>query len=676
MTITEADQSNKDASIQGDLCHDDCNQEDIVYAQFTFNAEDDDEITIKAGDPVVVICRDEGYDDGWWQGRNIDGEIGLFPSNFVMATPPQLSVSMRDSTINTAANVPPSPQSISAENPEQSLNSTLNSPIDNHQIQSQDDPSKWSVDQVCQWLKRKGFHRFQDAFREQNIDGSVLLSSRIDMTALKQLGLGTLDKRLRLLNYISQLRKNAAQYASLDQNGSSPAMSLNNFKSSMITESSNDIRPLSFESLKSLDKSSQSSMDLFKRLSKENSMSGDGYQSSQVGAPVKPKKKKRKTVKLSVDVRGDVKTLADVLRLPRQSDYITTLGTPKLSGNEAPSPLTCLSASVDFCGYLWKRGGRNHWSWKRRYFVIKDMILWYFKCDNGDSKALGLIPLPSYVIVPSKDNDITRRNYTFEARHPDARTYYFKANSLVEMQSWMNALTQSALGIELNSQRQTVQNQIFNNEDDSCSQKSDINHDASLLNNNQIESDMVNENAQTDSELVREQSSDQDHKQNILNKIKRMGINPLERLPLKLDQLLQEKADEQINVEKPELQTFSDEDHLNCINSICGVQITSLDDLSDFYIIVKYVISLLQRSQSHPVTEVSASWYLRKCIKEPLTRIDCLENANLLWNILQGADCQHVITELQAEKITPKSLVDGDSSKLKTLLDNLRSYIV
>ena len=46
---------------------------------FEYEAQDDDELTLHVGDVIDVIC-DVG--DGWWRG-NLNGTIGILPSNFV-----------------------------------------------------------------------------------------------------------------------------------------------------------------------------------------------------------------------------------------------------------------------------------------------------------------------------------------------------------------------------------------------------------------------------------------------------------------------------------------------------------------------------------------------------------------------------------------------------------------
>lgn len=38
-----------------------------VFALHDFEAENPDEVSFKAGEPVVVVEKDDAYGDGWWQ---------------------------------------------------------------------------------------------------------------------------------------------------------------------------------------------------------------------------------------------------------------------------------------------------------------------------------------------------------------------------------------------------------------------------------------------------------------------------------------------------------------------------------------------------------------------------------------------------------------------------------
>ena len=39
----------------------------VVYGVHDFDAENPDELSFKAGEKVVVLEKDEQYQDGWWQ---------------------------------------------------------------------------------------------------------------------------------------------------------------------------------------------------------------------------------------------------------------------------------------------------------------------------------------------------------------------------------------------------------------------------------------------------------------------------------------------------------------------------------------------------------------------------------------------------------------------------------
>ena len=51
----------------------------MAKVTFDYDAENDDELTLKEGDVVKVLDQEE---EGWWKGE-LNGSIGVFPSNFV-----------------------------------------------------------------------------------------------------------------------------------------------------------------------------------------------------------------------------------------------------------------------------------------------------------------------------------------------------------------------------------------------------------------------------------------------------------------------------------------------------------------------------------------------------------------------------------------------------------------
>jgi hypothetical protein len=71
-------------------------------------------------------------------------------------------------------------------------------------------PSEWTVDEVVDWLRSKGFDQaVLDAFIEQEITGDVLLE--IDAAVLKaEFGIAAFGKRTRIANAISELKRPAS----------------------------------------------------------------------------------------------------------------------------------------------------------------------------------------------------------------------------------------------------------------------------------------------------------------------------------------------------------------------------------------------------------------------------------------------------------------------------------
>ncbi|ORX61002.1 hypothetical protein BCR36DRAFT_365587 [Piromyces finnis] len=57
---------------------------EIVFGQYQFDAEEEDEIGFKVGEPIIIVEKDEKYNDGWWKGMKFNGTIGIFPSNYVI----------------------------------------------------------------------------------------------------------------------------------------------------------------------------------------------------------------------------------------------------------------------------------------------------------------------------------------------------------------------------------------------------------------------------------------------------------------------------------------------------------------------------------------------------------------------------------------------------------------
>ncbi|XP_054264753.1 uncharacterized protein LOC128987765 isoform X2 [Macrosteles quadrilineatus] len=103
-----------------------------------------------------------------------------------------------------------------------------------------------------------------------------------------------------------------------------------------------------------------------------------------------------------------------------------------------------LSAPVTLQGWLYKQGSEGLMLWKKRWFVLSEYCLFYYKTSE-EEKLLGSILLPSYKISPCGTDDKVYRKFVFKAEHANMRTYYFAADSQPLMAKWMNALSLASI---------------------------------------------------------------------------------------------------------------------------------------------------------------------------------------------------------------------------------------
>ncbi|XP_046494128.1 pleckstrin homology domain-containing family A member 7 isoform X6 [Equus quagga] len=126
-------------------------------------------------------------------------------------------------------------------------------------------------------------------------------------------------------------------------------------------------------------------------------------------------------------------------------------------------------------GWLHKQDSSGMRLWKRRWFVLADYCLFYYK-DSREEVVLGSIPLPSYVISPVAPEDRISRKYSFKAVHTGMRaliynsstggspaeqsgmrTYYFSADTQEDMNAWVRAMNQAAQVLSRSSLKRDVE---------------------------------------------------------------------------------------------------------------------------------------------------------------------------------------------------------------------------
>ncbi|KAM6214615.1 LOW QUALITY PROTEIN: pleckstrin homology domain-containing family A member 5 [Rhynchocyon petersi] len=121
-------------------------------------------------------------------------------------------------------------------------------------------------------------------------------------------------------------------------------------------------------------------------------------------------------------------------------------------------------------GWLYKQDSTGMKLWKKRWFVLSDLCLFYYR-DEKEEGILGSILLPSFQIAMLTSEDHINRKYAFKVRkegpfyyhltlrsilsndhvifnqaaHPNMRTYYFCTDTGKEMELWMKAMLDAAL---------------------------------------------------------------------------------------------------------------------------------------------------------------------------------------------------------------------------------------
>ncbi|XP_006866077.1 PREDICTED: pleckstrin homology domain-containing family A member 5-like isoform X2 [Chrysochloris asiatica] len=133
-----------------------------------------------------------------------------------------------------------------------------------------------------------------------------------------------------------------------------------------------------------------------------------------------------------------VHPMSPVGRTSRTSKKVHNFG--KRSNSIKRNP----NAPVVRRGWLYKQDSTGMKLWKKRWFVLSDLCLFYYR-DEKEEGILGSILLPSFQIAMLTSEDHINRKYAFKAAHPNMRTYYFCTDTGKEMELWMKAMLDAAL---------------------------------------------------------------------------------------------------------------------------------------------------------------------------------------------------------------------------------------
>ncbi|XP_041441670.1 pleckstrin homology domain-containing family A member 5 isoform X5 [Xenopus laevis] len=163
----------------------------------------------------------------------------------------------------------------------------------------------------------------------------------------------------------------------------------------------------------------------------------------QTPSSVSSQEKKDRTVSMSSEspncnTQHPTNPTSPLTRSSRSSGKIHNFG--KRSNSIKRNP----NAPVAMRGWLYKKANSGMKLWKKRWFVLSDLCLFYYR-DEKEEGVLGSILLPSFHICMITPEDHINRSFAFKAAHSNMRTYYFCSDSAKEMELWMRAMTDASL---------------------------------------------------------------------------------------------------------------------------------------------------------------------------------------------------------------------------------------
>ncbi|XP_051803958.1 LOW QUALITY PROTEIN: pleckstrin homology domain-containing family A member 6 [Acanthochromis polyacanthus] len=188
-----------------------------------------------------------------------------------------------------------------------------------------------------------------------------------------------------------------------------------------------------------------------------------------------------------VDMNGKANAAAEILHSqsasmvsdvsPEAQSYTRMARTPRkaaMFGKRSNSMRRNPKAEVTKQGWLYKQASSGVKQWNKRWFVLTDRCLFYYKDEKEDS-VLGSLPLLSFRIGGVQSSDSITRKFAFkvwleaeeeeedcedgelkgpvvfcmQAEHAGTRTYYFSTDSHEEQEEWIRAMSEAA---EVNTQ--------------------------------------------------------------------------------------------------------------------------------------------------------------------------------------------------------------------------------
>nr|XP_034368798.1 pleckstrin homology domain-containing family A member 6 isoform X6 [Arvicanthis niloticus] len=170
--------------------------------------------------------------------------------------------------------------------------------------------------------------------------------------------------------------------------------------------------------------------------------------------------------KRSATIHNDISNHNMVSEVPPERPNIRATRTSRKAiafGKRAHSMKRNPNAPVTKAGWLFKQASSGVKQWNKRWFVLVDRCLFYYK-DEKQESILGSIPLLSFRVAAVQPSDNISRKHTFkvtvywvdeagassthclspQAEHAGVRTYFFSAESPEEQEAWIQAMGEAA----------------------------------------------------------------------------------------------------------------------------------------------------------------------------------------------------------------------------------------
>ncbi|KAI7885753.1 hypothetical protein K492DRAFT_218075 [Lichtheimia hyalospora FSU 10163] len=376
---------------------------ETVYAIHSFEAENQDEIGFSAGEPIVVVEKDEGYNDGWWQGRNVRGDVGLFPMNYTSFEP------------NGA------PTTTALEKKIHSLEEAIS------KIQvSPSSPEEWDMDQVTVWMHAMGFSNVAENFKAQEITGDILIE--LTLNSLKELEVNTFGKRFRIHSAITALRA----YCNIDDDSYFGRPTRDNGSIYSASQPATPGNEYDSMTMASEDQSRTGYSTTTGSLSSRHRHRHHGLPPA-IPKYVNAKERWMLTTHYSREITRS--------SFSPTSKPQTILPVASRTSLDSLAHQSAVDVQPDMEGWLSKQGDKYK-TWNRRWFVLKGPNLFYFKSPS-DVRMKGIINLRGYRIVC--DETIYAGKWCFKAQHDRERTFFFYTDSEFGMKAWIKALMKATI---------------------------------------------------------------------------------------------------------------------------------------------------------------------------------------------------------------------------------------